>query len=55
MNLKFPFWSIALAILLYFLIVLFDMNKLFALIPTIYLAIVFITTSFYAIKRTFFK
>jgi|LauGreDrversion4_2_1035121.scaffolds.fasta_scaffold130059_3 hypothetical protein len=55
MNLKFPIWSLVLAILCYVPIAWLDLNIWYALVPTAYLAFVFITVSFYAIKRTFFK
>ena len=54
-NLKFPFWSIFLAIFCYFPIAYFQLSFYYAILPTAYLAFVFVMVSVYAIKRTFFN
>ncbi len=53
MKLKFPFWSILLALFCYLPIATFNLNIWYAAIPTLYLAFAFIAISVYYIKRTF--
>jgi hypothetical protein len=55
MNLKFPFWTLLLALVCYIPITYFNLNFYYAAIPTLYLMFAFITISISAIKKTFFN